>query len=434
MTALQQMELWRQLREWQFTLYLTAVALSLWRAADQPSLDFGVGSTTVSVVLTDVALVLLAAACVLSLARGRRIPRVARAAAGSGAAFALLLLVSGAATGAVGFVAAGKLVELGALALGALVFVRGRAKLEALVDLLLLVVAAADAVAIFDFVRDGGGRQSSFLGEHDFAALATVPLVYGVVLLFERRASRRRAIMAIAAGGLGVIFGAALASLLGFYLGIAALLAAVAAARRLDWRAVTGTLAVVVVVTGGTLGLRVGAGDLGFLQAWFGKPAERPGQYAGSWSQRLIFVYVGGRVFLDHPIFGAGWHGNLPASEYARYLPDARRRFSDQPARYFPRRDGELIPLQAYDQVLYELGLVGGVILAAVLLSLVAASVRAAGSATDRTNYLPAVWTAAALGAIAGEGLFGGTPLGAVFWLTVGLVPAVAAIAQNEAV
>jgi hypothetical protein len=431
--ALRQLELWRQLREWPFALFLTALALSLWRAADQPSLDVAVGTTTASVVFTDVVLLALTATCAFSLARGRRIPRTARGAALSGASFALLLLVSGATTGAVGFVAAGKLVELGALSLGALVFVRDRAKLEALVDLLLLVIAAADAVAIFDFVRDGGGRQSSFLGEHDFAAIATVPLVYGVALLFERHASRRRAIAAIATGGLGVIFAAALASLLGFYLGIAALLVAVVAARRLDWRAVAGTLVVVVLVTGGTLGLRAGGGDLGFLQAWFGKPAQHPGQYAGGWSQRLIFVYVGGRVFLDHPIFGAGWHGNLPASEYARYLPDARRRFSDQPSRYFPPRVGEFIPQQAYDQVLYELGLVGGVLFAAVLLSLVVAGVRAASSAADRTAYLPAVWTAAALGAIAGEGLFGGTPLAALFWLTVGLVPAVAAIARTEA-
>ncbi len=94
------MELWRQLREWPFALFLTAVALSLWRAADQPSLDIGVGTTTASVVLTDVALLALAGACAISLVHGRRIPRTARAAAGSGAAFALLLLVSGAATGA----------------------------------------------------------------------------------------------------------------------------------------------------------------------------------------------------------------------------------------------------------------------------------------------------------------------------------------------
>ena len=345
----------------------------------------------------------------------------------------MLILFSGATSGAVGFVAAGKVGELAALSFGALLFVRDRAALEAVVDILLLVTAAADGVALFDFVRDGGGRQASFLGEHDFAAIATMPLLYGVVLLFDRDASRSRTLAALAIGGLGVIFGAALASLLGFYLGIAALLVAVVATHRARRHAVAATFAVVLLVTGGTLGLRAGAGDLGFLQSWFGKPAERPGQYAGSWSQRLIFVYVGGRIFLDHPLMGAGWQGNLPSSEYSRYLTDARRRFSDQPARYFPPADGEYIPQQVYDQVLYELGVVGGAVLAVLVVALTAVSVRAVAAATDRTAYIPAVWTAGTLGAIAGEGLFGGTPLAAVFWMTVGLVPAAATIARVSA-
>ena len=427
------MELWRQLRDLPFAVLALAVALSLWRAADQPSLDIGFGATTISVVVTDVALIVLAVLCIGETARGARIPRTGRFAAIAAGAFALLILLSGAASGAVGFVAAGKVVELAALSFGALLFVRDRPAVEAVVDVLLLVTAAADVVALFDFLRGGGGRQASFLGEHDFAALATVPLLYGVVLLFDRDASRRRALAALVIGGLGVIFGAALASLLGFYLGVAALLVAVAATHRAHWRPVLSTFAVVLVVTAGTLGLRAGAGDLGFLQSWFGKPAERPGQYAGSWSQRLIFVYVGGRVFLDHPVLGVGWHGNLPSSEYARYLPDARRRFSDQPARYFPPADGEFIPQQVYDQVLYELGVAGGALLALLVVALGVASARAVAAATDRAAYLPAVWTAGTLGAIAGEGLFGGTPLAAVFWLTVGLVPAVAAIARAGA-
>ena len=76
--------------------------------------------------------------------------------------------------------------------------------------------------------------------------------------------------------------------------------------------------------------------DLGFLQAWFGPPPETPGQYAASWSQRLIYVYIGGRVFLDNPVLGTGWEGELPPHDYAQYLADARERFPDQPAHYFP--------------------------------------------------------------------------------------------------
>ena len=121
-------------------------------------------------------------------------------------------------------------------------------------------------------------------------------------------------------------------------------------------------------MTAGTLSLR--SGELGFIQEWFGPEPETPGQYAASWSQRLIYAYVGGRVFLDRPVLGTGWHGELPPEDYARYLPDARERFSDQPPRYFPKRDGTFIPQQTYDQVLFELGLVGAAaFLAAALLA-----------------------------------------------------------------
>jgi len=110
-----------------------------------------------------------------------------------------------------------KVVELAALALGAALLVRTRAQLEAIVDVLVLFTIAADAVGVVQFLGGGGGRQASFLGEHDFAALATLPLLYGLALLPDGLRGRR-AWLAIGAGALGCILGAALASLLGFYL------------------------------------------------------------------------------------------------------------------------------------------------------------------------------------------------------------------------
>ena len=91
--------------------------------------------------------------------------------------------------------------------------------------MLLLFTIAADIVGVVQFVRARGGRQASFLGEHDFAALATLPLLYGLALLFDGRRRRRARGCAIVAGGVGCILGAALASLLGLYLGVAALVA-----------------------------------------------------------------------------------------------------------------------------------------------------------------------------------------------------------------
>ena len=85
---------------------------------------------------------------------------------------------------------------------------------------------------------------------------------------------------------------------------------------------------------------RSAAASSGFSNSGSARRRDGPAQYAASWSQRLIFAYIGGRVFLDNPVLGTGWYGELPPKEYARYLPDARERFPDQPPHYFPPEDG----------------------------------------------------------------------------------------------
>ena len=88
--------------------------------------------------------------------------------------------------------------------------------------MLLLFTIAADTVGVVRFVENAGGRQASFLGEHDFAALATLPLLYGIASVLREIVHGVRA-LAIVAGGVGCVLGAALASLVGFYLGAPAL-------------------------------------------------------------------------------------------------------------------------------------------------------------------------------------------------------------------
>jgi O-antigen ligase len=417
------MALWSQLRSPRFALLLVTLALCLVRARDQPGIDVGIGDTTATVVPGDLALAALAVVSLVELVR-RRPPRVTWLALGSAVVFSLLVVTTGAANGAVALVSGTKVTELAALGLGAFALVRVKEQLEAIVDVLLLFTLVAGVVGLVKFVSGGGGRQASFLGEHDFAALATLPLLYGLTLVVARRRGRRAA-LAIVAGGIGCILGAALASLLGLYLGAAMLVGVALFRRRLDLRALAVTAAVLVAVTAGTLEIR--SGELGFLQSWFGKPASSPGQYASSWSQRLIFAYVGGRIFIDHPVLGTGWYGTLPPATFAGYLPDARRRFSDQPARYFPHPDGEFIPQQTFDEILYELGIAGGLAMLGLLVGLGRASARTAARAKGALAPLTAAWLAAAIGALAGEGLFGGTPLVAMFWLVAGVTLALAA-------
>jgi hypothetical protein len=401
-------------------LLLTTLGFCLVRARDQPSVGVGVGGTVVSIVPADLLLVALAAVAVMTIVRDG-LPRSTWLAVGGTAAFSALVVVTAALNGAVALVAGVKVTELTALGLGAAVLVTTRRSAEAIIELLLVFTLVADAIGAIRFVTNGG-RQASFLGEHDFAALATLPLLYGLVVVFTG-GSRRRAAVAILAGSVGCVLGAALASLLGLYLGVAALLAAAQARKLATVRRLAVAIGVVGIVTAGTLVIR--AGDLGFLQAWFGKPESTPGQYAASWSQRLIYAYIGGRVFEAHPLVGTGWYGELPPKTFTVYLPDAHRQFSDQPRRYFPTATKPFIPQQTWDQILYELGVVGGAAMLVTLVGLGRAALRSARRGVSVWASLPAAWLAASIGALAGEGYFGGTPLAASFWLVSGVVLAV---------
>jgi hypothetical protein len=427
---LKHMAVWPRLRSQRpaLLLLLATLAVCLVRAPDQPGLTFDFGGSDARVVVGDLMLLVLGVVALLALVRSG-LPRRALPPVVIAIAFSLLMLGTAAANGAEAFVAAVKFVELAALGLGALALVRARSDIDAIADVLVVFTLAADAYGVVQFIRGGGGRQSSFLGEHDFAALATLPLVYGIVLLFERPVNVRRATLAIVAGAVGCVLGAALASLIGLYLGVLVLVGVALARRAATARALLATVAVVAVVTTGTLVLR--AGELGFLQQWFGKPPSRPGQYAASWSQRLIYAYVGGRVFLAHPLVGTGWYGELPPRVFVEYLPDARRRFSDQPPRYFPRTDTNFVPQQAWDQVLYELGAVGAALFVALFVALAVTSLRATRRAFTRRTVVPAAWIGANVGALAGDALFGGTPLGALFWLVSGLAVATAFDGQD---
>ncbi len=417
MGALKHMAVWQQVRHPRTALLLTTLAFCLVRARDQPSVSVAFGSTHASIVPADLLLLLLAVVGVLGLRRVGVGPG-ARVAIGAAVSFCLLVVGTGAANGAEALVSGTKLVELAALGVGGIVLIRTTAAFEAIVDLLLAFTVAADVVAVVHFATQGG-RQASFLGEHDFAALATLPLLYGLTRVAYGTYGART-MLAVVAGAAGCTLGAALASLLGLYLGAAALILVAAPARALTWRRLVVIAASVAIVTAGTLVIR--AGDLGFLQSWFGQPASRPGQYAASWSQRLIYAYIGGKVFVAHPLIGTGWYGELPPRAFVAYLPTARARFADQPAAYFPPADRPFIPQQAWDQILYELGVAGAALMLVLLASLTRAASHAARRLRGVYSAVPAAWLAATIGALAGEGFFGGTPLAASFWLVAGIV------------
>jgi len=426
MARARQEELWRPARDVPFLVLCGAVALSMLRSTDQPSIELALAGTELTLVPADLALAALGALVATSLLGRGALPRPARQITLAAAAFAGWLLLSSVFNGADAVVGAVKFLEFGLLALGVVLFVRRRVQLWLLAGVLVALTVAAVAYALVGFVERPGQRQPSFLGEHDFAALATMSLTLALASLYVReRRFGRLALVAGVAGALGVVLAAALAGLLGLYLALAALVGLAALRGTVTRRALAVTALAAVAVTAGSVSLR--SGDLGFLNQWFAAEENAaPGRYAAGWSQRLVYSYVGGRIFLDNPVLGTGWHGELPPSEFARYLPDARRRFPDQPPTYFPRPDRDFIPQQTYDQVLYELGVVG-VLLFLVLAAIAVRTVVGVARRWPRAGpdeslaFLGALWVASLAGALAGAALFGGIPLAAIFWLTLGV-------------
>jgi uncharacterized membrane protein YuzA (DUF378 family) len=423
----------REVRDPAFALLLASIAVSLIKATEQPGVTITRGDTSARLVPGDLLLALLAVVIAVRIFRNRSYPRPAIAVTATAAALASLVLITAFANSGTALVTAGKLIMLAVLLVASVVLIDTVDRLWVVVLLIVIVTTSAVAWGLVGFVRHPGDRQASFLGEHDLAALSTASLVVGLAALHCRHRLSRLPLVAGIVGCVGIVLGAALASLLGLYLAGAALVGIAALRRSLRLRSVVITVLVALVLTGATLSLR--SGSLGFLHQWFA-PAEnaKPGQYAGSWSQRLIFVYVGGRVFLANPLFGTGWWGELPPSEYARFLPDARARFPDQPPRYFPPDDGSFIPQQTFDQVAYELGVVGIALLLALVATASRDSLRTArrwprGEPDELAAYLAAPWLASLLGVIAGSALFGGSPIAALFWLTFGLVAASSVLA-----
>src|SRR4051812_17989380 len=118
------MQLWRQLRSPGTALLLVALGFTLVRSDSQPSVTVHVG-TAASIVPGDVAAAALALGAAWALVR-HGVPRSARPVVASGIVFCALVLVTGAVNGAASLVAGAKMVELAALALGAVAFLRSR--------------------------------------------------------------------------------------------------------------------------------------------------------------------------------------------------------------------------------------------------------------------------------------------------------------------
>ena len=193
-------------------------------------------------------------------------------------AFALLgpTLVDGYPLGAK-LVSAAKFVEYGTLVIAVPLIVRQADDAFAVVASLVATASAAASVGVLQFIglvgnldhTPAGRRMPSFLGYHDFAALAGVSVGIGIAMIAAGSWRRRRPLApaAVVAGCLGVVIAGALATVIALVVGAGLALVSMRLRRTLDLTRASAVVGIVAVILAGSLTLRSSdVGDfLGFL-------------------------------------------------------------------------------------------------------------------------------------------------------------------------
>ena len=312
---------------------------------------------------------------------------------------------------------AAKFAEYALLAFAAPLVYRRRSDLHPLVVSITVWSALATLVGALQFLgivdefegRRPGQREPSFLGIHDFAALSGAALAIWLVALALDRPSRLPALAGVA-GGLGLVLAGATAAVPG-------VAAAGIAAWLLGRRRALAIAATVAVVAAGVLAIRT-VDTRPLLDALgIDRPREVAIDPEASWQQRFALAYIGGRIFLDHPLTGVGWQAS--EHRYEPYLDDARERFPDLPEHALPAPGREWGVQNAYVQAAADLGIVGLAVWLAFFLVPLGVAWRAGPVAA-----LPILWLLVAMGVWIGIGLVAGLPLVGLTWLAVGLAAA----------
>jgi O-antigen ligase len=340
------------------------------------------------------------------------------------------------------FLTAAKLVEYGLLALAAPLVFRAASELTPLLWTLTGWSVAATIGAALQFLgvlnefegRRPGQREPSFLGIHDLAALSGATLAVGLLALalgwgastapqprgtgFSLSPTHNRAALpwlAGTAGALGLILSGATTA-------VAGVVAAGLAAWLLGRRRALAIAAVVAVVAGGVVAIRT-VDTRPLLDALgIDRPRAVETDPEASWQQRVALAYIGGRIFLEQPVFGAGWQRSEDEEVYGPFVEDARRRFPDLPERALPSAEHPWGVQNAYVQAAADMGVIG----LAVFLALFLAPLRAAWRA-GAAGGVPILWLLVSMGVWIGLGVVAGIPLVGLTWLAVGLAAAATA-------
>ncbi|MBM3678491.1 MAG: O-antigen ligase family protein [Actinobacteria bacterium] len=412
----------------------------------QPDAEIGVGSTSVRVTLSDVAvLAVVLAGAVAARTHVARLRHAGWAWALVAALLAWIVAGVAARAGTGGYpasdalVTAAKFAEYALLAPAVPLLLRRRRDVELVAWTWVGWLALAAAVGLvqlvgIDIFRSWTAwyRQPSFTGHHDLAAMSAGGLALAsAAILFGPRlgAPRRLAGIGGVAGAIAMILSGTLVGALGFTAGAAVL--GLVAWSRLGARpgAVLRLAVLTIVVLAGVFAFR-GGDVLDFARFLGIGPGERKTTDIETYSQRTVLLYIGGRIVLDNPIAGIGWQGSAAERGYGPYVADARARFPTVADEAFPGQGRPWGIQNAYVQAAADLGLPGALLFLAVVLAPFALLLRPLRSApAESAGAAVAVATIAFVvaGLWLALGLVAGIPLDAVMWLALGLVAALRA-------
>jgi hypothetical protein len=266
-------------------------------------------------------------------------------------------------------------------------------------------------------------REPSYIGVHDLGAFSGAALSIGFasILLGWRRLEGR---LGATTGAVGIAVAAALDSVGGM---VVTAVAAYALARRRGPVALKRVLSVgllCVVVAVAAVALR-GAAIRSFLQFLGISPATKQERnQIQTYAQRTLLGYLGVQIFLHHPILGVGWQESELPHAFEPFLARARARFPSAAAQSFPSREHTWGVQNGIIQTLSDLGIVGGLVLAVLLVATLQLLVRVAARGPPELLWWSLAGTGMLVFAVAvftGSGLLPGLPVDALLWLSIGL-------------
>jgi O-antigen ligase/polysaccharide polymerase Wzy-like membrane protein len=407
----------------------------------QPGFTVDVGSTSVHVVLSDLAVLVVAAVAAWIWVRDR--PSL-----GAGrwvwiATVAFLVWDFAAVVyprwldetydSHTHLVTAGKFAEYALLAPAVAVLVRRRSDLELVLAVLIAWSVCASTVAVVQFFGwrilagwPAGWRQPSFLGHHDLAGLSgAVGCVALLRLALPEGRPARWAVVAAVSGCVGLILSGSTAGAIGFGLAAAAAFVFGRWRGHVSRRRLAAIVCLPLVVLAGLVPLR--SGDVGHLLRYFGIGPKEKQRNVETLVQRTLLIYIGWRIFLHHPVTGAGFESSLEQSVYSPYLADARAKFPSSPPRAFPSPAHPWGVQNLYVQSLAETGVIGFLLLVGLFVSGLATAGRVAWRGPPAVGLLAVLWLLVCVGVWNALGIIAGIPMDALTWLALGLAVAAAA-------